>query len=193
MPIFHDGRLVAWAAMFGHMTDVGGKVPGSLPTDAKTIFEEGIIDPADQDLPEGRAATRTCSRSCCTTAACRTGTGPTSTPSSRRCALAERRVRENVDRFGDDIYVSAMGDMLERNKRAMRAIIQMIIPEEARRTSRTTIDDDGMGIGPYKIACTMWREGDKCIFDFDGTDPQSISSINFLLTKKCSRCSSAST
>ena len=34
MPIFRDGRLVAWAAMFGHMTDVGGKVPGSLPTDA---------------------------------------------------------------------------------------------------------------------------------------------------------------
>ena len=30
MPIFHDGRIVSWAAMFGHMTDIGGKVPGSL-------------------------------------------------------------------------------------------------------------------------------------------------------------------
>ncbi len=28
MPIFKDGRLIAWSAMFGHMTDVGGKVPG---------------------------------------------------------------------------------------------------------------------------------------------------------------------
>ena len=28
--------------MFGHMTDVGGKVPGSLPTDATQIFEEGL-------------------------------------------------------------------------------------------------------------------------------------------------------
>ena len=37
MPIFHEGKLVSWAAMFGHMTDVGGKVPGSLPTDAKMI------------------------------------------------------------------------------------------------------------------------------------------------------------
>ena len=42
MPIFKDGRLIAYAAMFGHMTDVGGKVPGSLPTDAREIFEEGI-------------------------------------------------------------------------------------------------------------------------------------------------------
>ena len=37
-PIFHEGRLVSYAAMFGHMTDVGGKVPGSLPTDARQIY-----------------------------------------------------------------------------------------------------------------------------------------------------------
>jgi hypothetical protein len=30
----------------------------------------------------------------------------------------------------------------------------------------------------------MWREGDVCIFDFAGTDPQSISSINFLLNEE---------
>ncbi len=30
----------------------------------------------------------------------------------------------------------------------------------------------------------MWREGDKVIFDFDGTDPQSISSINFFLNEE---------
>ena len=28
MPIYRSGRLIAWSAMFGHMTDVGGKVPG---------------------------------------------------------------------------------------------------------------------------------------------------------------------
>jgi N-methylhydantoinase B len=39
-------------------------------------------------------------------------------------------------------------------------------------------------MGPYKIACTMWREGEKCIFDFAGTDPQSNSSINFLLNEE---------
>ena len=44
--------------------------------------------------------------------------------------------------------------------------------------------DDGLGMGPYKIACSMWREGDLCIFDFEGTDPQSIGSINFLLNEE---------
>ena len=39
------------------------------------------------------------------------------------------------------------------------------------------ICDDGLGMGPYRIKCSMWRDKDKVIFD-DGTDPQSISSIN---------------
>ncbi|MEM9232596.1 MAG: hydantoinase B/oxoprolinase family protein, partial [Pseudomonadota bacterium] len=53
MPIFQDGKLVSWAAMFGHMTDVGGKVPGSLPTDAKMIYEEGLIVPPTKIYRQG--------------------------------------------------------------------------------------------------------------------------------------------
>ncbi len=45
MPIYHEGRIVGWSSMFGHMSDVGGKTPASMPTDAKTIFEEGVIIP----------------------------------------------------------------------------------------------------------------------------------------------------
>jgi N-methylhydantoinase B len=49
------------------------------------------------------------------------------------------------------------------------------------------ICDDGMGMGPYKISCTMWREGEKVIFDFDGTDPQSTGSVNLLLSEQMFR------
>ena len=45
MPIFFEGRIVGWASQFGHMSDVGGKTPASMPTDARTIFEEGVIIP----------------------------------------------------------------------------------------------------------------------------------------------------
>ena len=43
--------------------------------------------------------------------------------------------------------------------------------------------DDGVGMGPYKIQCKMWREGNRAIFDFEGTDPQANSSINFYLNE----------
>ena len=67
----------------------------------------------------------------------------------------------------------------------MSAIIQMIIPEGGKRAHfEDWIDDDGMGNGPFRIACTLWREGDKAIFDFDGCDPQSDSLINFLLNEE---------
>ena len=97
--------------------------------------------------------------------------------------LAERRVHEICDRFGVDDFIAAMDEMLDRNKRAMGAIIQMVIPEK-KAYFEDYIDDDGIGMGPYKIACTMWREGEKAIFDFAGTDPQSISSVNFLLNEE---------
>ena len=44
-PIFKDGRHMAWAAHFGHLTDIGGRVPGSLPNKAREIFEEGTAFP----------------------------------------------------------------------------------------------------------------------------------------------------
>jgi len=182
MPIFHEGRLVSWAAMFGHMTDVGGKVPGSLPTDAKMIYEEGIIIPPSKIHRGGELNTELLNL---LLANCRMPEWNRSDFFAIIAALrlAERRVRENIARFGTDVYISAMQDMLDRNKSAMSAIISMIIPEQ-RAYFEDWIDDDGMGNGPYKIACTLWREGDVAHFDFTGCDPQSSSSINFLLNEE---------
>ena len=42
VPVFKDGRHLAWTAMFGHMSDNGGMVPGSIPVKATSIYQEGI-------------------------------------------------------------------------------------------------------------------------------------------------------
>ncbi|WP_136475639.1 hydantoinase B/oxoprolinase family protein [Pseudomonas sp. DG56-2] len=42
MPVFVDGRIVAWTANIAHWNDVGGMVPGSLSTEATEIFQEGL-------------------------------------------------------------------------------------------------------------------------------------------------------
>lgn len=186
MPIFHEGKLVSWAAMFGHMTDVGGKVPGSLPTDAKMIYEEGIIIPPTKIYRGGELQSELLNIMLHNTRM------PEWNKSDffaiiAGLRLAERRVRENIERFGTDIYISAMEDMLDRNKAAMGAIIQMIIPEAVdgkKAYFEDWIDDDGMGNGPYKIACHLHREGEIAYFDFTGSDPQSFSSINFLLNEE---------
>ncbi|MGD9603516.1 MAG: hydantoinase B/oxoprolinase family protein [Gammaproteobacteria bacterium] len=182
MPIFEAGRHIAWAAMFGHMTDIGGKVPGSLPTDARQIYEEGIVVPPVKIYRRGELQDdllKLILHNCrlphwnrsdfnAIVAACRTA--------AKRCAELSRR-------FGDDVLYSAMDELLARNRRAMAELIRHAVPAQ-RRSFEDYICDDGMGMGPYRIACTMWREGERVIFDFTGTDPQSVGSINFYLNEE---------
>ena len=46
MPVFAVGRPLALAATMTHHQDIGGMMPGSVPTNATEIFQEGIRLPA---------------------------------------------------------------------------------------------------------------------------------------------------
>ena len=181
-PIFKDGRLMAYAAMFGHMTDVSGKVPGSLPTDAREIFEEGIRVPPTKIFKNDELQTDVLNVILHNT---RMPTWNESDFNALVAAMrtAEKRVIEMAERFGDDVYFSALDELLDRNKRAMAKLIKDTVPQK-KQYFEDYICDDGLGMGPYRIKCSMWRDKDKVIFDFDGTDPQSISSINFYLNEE---------
>lgn len=182
MPIFKDGRVINYSAMFGHMSDVGGKVPGSLPTNAASIWEEGIrippvklyrkgvmnSDMLDVILHNVRLPRWNRSDLNAIVAACRTA--------GKRCV-------ELAERFGDDIFYSAQQEMLDRTRRAMKEVIQRVVPEQ-RQVFEDYICDDGAGLGPYTLRCALWREGEKAIFDFNGTDPQAPSSVNFYLNEE---------
>ena len=181
VPVFKQGSHIAWSAMFGHMSDNGGMVPGSIPINATTIYQEGIRIPPVKLYKKGvlqhdllelvlhNVRTSQWNRFDLNAlvAACNTA--------AKRCV-------EIADRFGDDVFTSTMDVMLQRNYDAMKAVISMIVPEEKREFT-DYLCDDGMGMGPYKIHCTMWREGDKAIFDFEGTSPQAQSSVNFFLNE----------
>jgi N-methylhydantoinase B len=181
VPIFKDGRHLAWSAMFGHMSDNGGMVPGSIPIKAETIFQEGIRIPPTKLYKKGELQRDVLELIL----------HNVRTPQWNRfdlnalvaaCKTAARRCREMAERFGDDTFYSTMEIMLERNHMAMEAIIKMLVPEEP-RSFEDYVCDDGVGMGPYKIKCKLWREGSKAIFDFEGTDPQAQSSINFYLNE----------
>jgi N-methylhydantoinase B len=179
VPIFHDGRLIAFSSMFGHMMDVGGKVPGSQVADARSIWEEGLRIPPIKIIEDGRlneAALSICLNN-------------SRTPEMNRadllaliagCRAAERRVIEICERFGTETFAAACDALLGRTRDAMAQIIRTYIPEE--KVSFTDyVDDDGLGNGPFKMVLTVWREGDVCHADWTGTDDQAEGSINFLI------------
>ena len=181
LPVFKDGRLIAYTAMFGHMSDIGGKVVGSMPINASSIFEEGVRIPPVKIWKKGvynEDLIKLVMHQTRKPDWCQADLNAL----IASCRVAARRVIEMAGRFGDDVYISATQELLARNHRAMKSLIAMAIGED-HVSFEDYICDDGMGYGPYKIKCTMWREGEKVVLDFAGTDPQSQASINFYLNE----------
>ena len=52
-PIFHDGALVAWAAVKGHQADIGGAVAGGYNPNAKEVWQEALRIPAVKIYEKG--------------------------------------------------------------------------------------------------------------------------------------------
>lgn len=181
IPIYISSRLTAWSAMFGHQTDVGGKVPGSLPTDGNSIFQEGLRIPPVKIYKKGvyqEDIVTLILHQSRKKEWCRSDLNAL----LASCRMAERRVVEICHRFGEDVFASATDELLKRNRRATSTLINNSISTD-KVFFEDFVCDDGVGFGPYKIKCTMWREGEKVILDFDGTSPQSRSSINFYLNE----------
>ncbi len=179
VPIFAEGELMGFSSMFGHMMDVGGPVPGSMPTAATSIFGEGLRIPPIKIYEEGRPNksaldlilnnTRTPEMNYSDLMAIIAG-----------CRAGERRVVEICARFGREVYRQACEALLERTNRAMRQLIMQNLPEEP-QSFEDYVDDDGLGNGPFRMKLTVWREGDHAYFDWTGTSAQAPGPINFYL------------
>lgn len=186
MPIFFEGRIVGWASQFGHMTDVGGKTPASMPTDARTIFEEGVIIPPFKLYRKGERDD--------------TSLGiilnQVRKPDWNRadlngivaaCSTAARRVQEMCARFGVDTYTSALNALLDRNYRAMKVLLALVFEEGKPLSFTDYIDDDGRGYGPYKLTMTITRTGEKVLIDLTGSSPQAQGPINYYINENLIR------
>lgn len=186
MPIYFEGRIVGWASQFGHMTDVGGKTPASMPTDARTIFEEGVVIPPFKLYKKGVLDED----------ALRIILNQVRKPDWNRadlngivaaCRTASRRVQEMCARFGADTYTSALDALLDRNYRAMKTLLAMVFEEGKPLSFTDYIDDDGRGNGPFELVMTITRTGDKVLIDLDGSSPQAEGPINYYINENLIR------
>jgi N-methylhydantoinase B len=185
-PIFVDGRVVGWASMFGHMSDVGGKTPCSMPTDARTIYEEGVVIPPFKLYARGTPNED----------ALRIILNQVRMPDWNRadlnglvaaCRMAGRRVREMCERFGTATYLSALNALLQRNHDAMKVLLHMVFEEGKTLSFTDYICDDGVGYGPYELKLSLTRTGDKVHLDFTGSSPQAAGPVNYYINENLTR------
>ncbi|MFL6102859.1 MAG: hydantoinase B/oxoprolinase family protein, partial [Actinomycetes bacterium] len=112
VPVFAGGRVVAFVQAFGHHDDIGGAVPGSMPSHATSVFEEGLMVPPirlwDQGVPNRAALT----------IMTRNSRMPDSLAADldaecSACLMGARRLAELFDRFGVPVVEACFDSMVE--------------------------------------------------------------------------------
>jgi len=180
--VFKDGRLIGYASMFGHQSDIGGKVVGSMPINAHSIFEEGVRIPPVKLWKKGifnedllaLVLHQTRKPDWCLADL---------NALIASCRVAARRVIEMAERFGDDVYFSATQELLARNHRAMKTRSALKIISATMAWARGPI--------AYAARCTA-KAKRWCSILMAPTRNRARRSI-FTSTKTCSRCSLAFT
>ena len=182
-PIFHSDEHIGYALQWGNLMDVGGKSPGSIPIDARSIYEEGVRMPPVKLYDAGKLNEEVL-RFFCHNSRTPRETRADIMAISAGTATGAQRVKDICDRFGKDTYLEACDALLDRTRTSVMGLIQQLIPEGQRFEFEDYTDDDGLGNAPIKLKLAMWREGDSLHLDWTGTDDQVPGPVNFLLNKE---------
>ncbi|MDN5764251.1 MAG: hydantoinase B/oxoprolinase family protein [Humibacillus sp.] len=191
VPVFCDGAVVAFVQAFGHHDDIGGAVPGSMPSHARSVYEEGLMVPPiklwDKGVPN-RAALRIMTRN---------SRMPESLAADldaecSACLMGARRLAELFERYGRPAVEAAFDEILDRTTETYRREILSKIPDgtyvwedyaehdgvdeprlHAQRITLTKTSTGGPG-HPDRYP----DGGPRIIIDFTGTSAQAKGPIN---------------
>ena len=176
--VFHGGEVVAYIQAFGHHDDIGGKVPGSMPGTAVSVFEEGLMIPPIKIVDAGvrnEEALKIIRRN-------------TRVPEMlaadvdseiQACIMGAERMAELFARFGRGTVEACFQAILDNCASVFR---DELLPKIANGTYawEDYVEHDGLtDPSLHKLALTMTKTDDKIVLDFNGTDPQALGPINW--------------
>ena len=179
VPIYQDGELVGLSANLAHHADVGGMVPGSMPSKSTEIWQEGIILPPLKLYSEGVLNKPVMDILMYNV---RTPTEREGDLNAQIAAaqLGQRRVQEVIQKSGLSYWKTYTEGILDYSERLMRAKIRERFPD-GEYYSEQFIDDDGLDDARIKIAVTLTVKDDSVKVDYSGTDKQRASGVNCIL------------
>ena len=183
VPVFCDGAVVAFVQAFGHHDDIGGVVPGSMPSHARSVFEEGLMVPPIRLWDEGRP------NSAALAIMARNSRMPESLAADldAECSaslMGARRLGELFDRYGRAAVEACFDTIIERTTETFRREILAKIPIGSWVWEDYAEQD---GVDPPRLhseRITVTRTGpddpggERLILDFTGTGPQAKGPIN---------------
>ncbi len=178
VPVFHEGEVVAYIQAFGHHDDIGGRVPGSMPGTAQSVFEEGLAVPPIRVYSEGKRNEEAFK-------IIRRNTRLPEILSAdldseiQACIMGAKRMEELFQRFGAKMVEACFQAIIEKCRNTFHdELMPKIANGEYVWHDYVEREIDGK-IKLHKIALKMIKSPDKIVLDFSGTDPQSDGPLNW--------------
>ncbi len=185
VPVFVDNsagepEVVAFVQAFGHHDDIGGAVPGSMPSSATSAFEEGLMVPPIKLWDQGvrnEAALRIMTRN---------SRMPDSLAADldaecSACLMGSRRLGELFARYGRETVEACFDAIIDRTTETYRREILSQIPDGT-YVWEDYAEHDGVDeprLHTQRITLTMDSSADvPLVLDFTGTSPQAKGPIN---------------
>jgi N-methylhydantoinase B len=175
-PILSEGKVLAYAACIAHHQDVGGKTPGSLPTDSTDIFQEGLRIPPIK-LYEAGAPNATAhafiERNVRLPHVTRGDIGA----QLASLHVGKARLLRLVEEHGAVALVGYVAELLNRAERLARQAIARIKPGSY--SFEDYLDDDGVNRDALvRIRATVTIDGSDLHIDFADSSPQLKGPLN---------------
>jgi N-methylhydantoinase B len=175
-PVFAGGRCVAMAASMAHHSDLGGMAIGSLPPDARELFQEGIVLPPIKLISKGvfdKQILGILLKNVRMPAFLEADLGA----QIASIKIGANRFTELCGEFGDARVLTYIEELMNRSEELTRARIAEIA--DGTYTFIDYIDNDGIFLDKrVKIQATLTINGSDIHVDFAGTDPQVAGAAN---------------
>ena len=169
--------VVAFVQAFGHHDDIGGAVPGSMPSHATSVFEEGLMVPPirlwSQGVPN-EAALKIMTRN---------SRMPDSLAADldaecSACLMGARRLGEMFARYGRAAVEACFDAIIDATTQTFRREVLSKIPDGTYVWEDYAEHD---GVDPPRLhtqRITLTKTPERLVLDFTGTSPQAKGPIN---------------
>jgi N-methylhydantoinase B len=184
-PVAYGDGVIGYAVTRAHHSDVGGMSPGSMPSNSREVFQEGLIIPPVRLVRGGEYVGDVLDLLLANVR----------TPGLRRGDLraqiaannvAEARVAELIERRGNETVLAAFTEVvLYAEKRSREAIRDL--PDGEHR-AEDFMEGDGTSDDDIPIQATVTVSGDEMTIDFSGTAEGVPGNINCPLPVTRSAC-----
>ena len=178
MPIFSGGELIAFSAAMTHHQDVGGMSPGSVPTNATEIFQEGIRIPPLKYSDKG-VINDTLLKILKLNVRLPDSFEGDLNAQIAACEIGRRRISDLEVRYSAKVLKNIFLDLLNRSESMTKQAI-MALPDGT-HAYFDYLDNDGIDLDtPIKIEVSVRVMGGSVEIDFSGTSQQVRGPFNLM-------------